>query len=231
MSVQRKQRLIHAVEMLAGVTVLCAGVTLGIIAGLGQTTSTAAASAIAGAAGIKVGTASFYLYGVFFLLQLLMLRSKFEWERCFQLLPILAHGVLLNFFRYRFAPFQYLAPQGYLQQMLCFLCGMGLISLGFTITKNCNFTNYPAEAFCALVAERVRMRYGTCKIFLDFAYVIFALLICWRACSDGLISPAASTLYMQRSGLLLAVPAGGGPLYIFLDYPKFGGNFYDAKKP
>ena len=92
--------------MLAGVTVLCAGVTLGIIAGLGQTTSTAAASAIAGAAGIKVGTASFYLYGVFFLLQLLMLRSKFEWERCFQLLPILAHGVLLNFFRYRFAPFQ-----------------------------------------------------------------------------------------------------------------------------
>ena len=61
------------------------------------------------------------------------------------------------------------------------LCGMGLISLGFTITKNCNFTNYPAEAFCALVAERVRMRYGTCKIFLDFAYVIFALLICWRA--------------------------------------------------
>lgn len=126
MSVQRKQRLIHAVEMLAGVTVLCAGVTLGIIAGLGQTTSTAAASAIAGAAGIKVGTASFYLYGVFFLLQLLMLRSKFEWERCFQLLPILAHGALLNFFRYRFAPFQHLAPQGYLQQMLCFLCGMGL---------------------------------------------------------------------------------------------------------
>ena len=52
--------------MLAGVTVLCAGVTLGIIAGLGQTTSTAAASAIAGAAGIKVGTASIYLYGVFF---------------------------------------------------------------------------------------------------------------------------------------------------------------------
>ena len=89
--------------MLAGVTVLCAGVTLGIIAGLGQTTSTAAASAIAGAAGIKVGTASIYLYGVFFLLQILMLRSKFKWERCFQLLPILAHGVLLNFFRYRFA--------------------------------------------------------------------------------------------------------------------------------
>ena len=155
MSVQRKQRLIHAVAMLAGVTGLCAGVTLGIIAGLGQTTSTAAASAIAGAAGIKVGTASIYLYGVFFLLQILMLRSKFKWGRCFQLLPILAHGVLLNFFRYRFAPFQHLAPQGYLQQMLCFLCGM--------------------------VAERVRMRYGTCKIFLDFAYVIFALLICWRA--------------------------------------------------
>jgi len=38
-----------------------------------------------------------------------------------------------------------------------------------------------SEEYEALVAERVRMRYGTCKIFLDFAYVIFALLICWRA--------------------------------------------------
>ena len=53
MPVQGKRILIHAAEMLAGVTVLCAGVTLGIIAGLGQTTSTAAASAIADAAGIK----------------------------------------------------------------------------------------------------------------------------------------------------------------------------------
>ena len=181
MPVQGKRILIHAAEMLAGVTVLCAGVTLGIIAGLGQTTSTAAASAIADAAGIKVGTASIYLYGMFFLLQILMLRRKFKWERCLQLLPILAHGMLLNFFRYRFAPFQHLAPQGYLQQMICFLCGMLLISLGFTITKNCSFTNYPAEAFCALAAERVHMRYGTCKIFLDFAYVAAALLICRQA--------------------------------------------------
>lgn len=181
MSVQGKRILIHAAEMLAGVTVLCAGVTFGIIAGLGQTTSTAVASAIAGAAGIKVGTASIYLYGIFFLLQILMLRSEFKWERCFQLVPILAHGILLNFFRYRFALFQHLTPQGYLQQMLCFLCGMLLISLGFTITKNCNFTNYPAEAFCALAAERVHMRYGTCKIFLDLAYVVTALLICWQA--------------------------------------------------
>ena len=162
----------------------------------------------------KVGTASFYLYGVFFLLQLLMLRSKFEWERCFQLLPILAHGVLLNFFRYRIAPFQYLAPQGYLQQMLCFLCGMGLISLGFTITKNCNFTNYPAEAFCALVAERVRMRYGTCKIFLAFAYVIFALLICWRAGLGLGVVREGTVIFALLDGVLinLMTPAVRGCL-------------------
>ena len=90
MSVQRKQRLIHAVEMLAGVTVLCAGVTLGIIAGLGQTTSTAAASAIAGAAGIKVGT-EHYLYSVF----CSRFSSLLEQVQVGSQLPatILAHGV------------------------------------------------------------------------------------------------------------------------------------------
>ena len=53
---------------------------------LGQTTSTAAASAIAGAAGINV-IASFYLARRVFLLQL-HAAGKFKWERCFQLLPI-----------------------------------------------------------------------------------------------------------------------------------------------
>ena len=203
MSLYVKRKLLQALEMLLGVTVLCAGVTLGIIAGLGQTTSTAAASAIAGAAGIKVGTASIYLYGLFFLLQILMLRKQFGWDRCFQLLPILAHGILLNFFRYRFGPFQLLAPQGYLQQMLCFLCGMLLISLGFTITKNCNFTNYPAEAFCALVAERIHMRYGTCKIFLDFAYVAAALLICWRAHLGLGIVREGTLMFALLDGILI----------------------------
>lgn len=203
MSLYVKRKMLQACEMLMGVTVLCAGVTLGIIAGLGQTTSTAAASAIADAAGIKVGTASICLYGVFFLLQILMLRGKFRWERCFQLLPILAHGFFLNFFRFRFPPFLHLAPQGYFQQMLCFLCGMLLISLGFTITQNCNFTNYPAEAFCALVAERIHIRYGTCKIFLDFAYVILALLICWRAGLDFGIVREGTVIFALLDGVLI----------------------------
>ena len=198
-----KRKMLQACEMLMGVTVLCAGVTVGIIAGLGQTTSTAAASAIADAAGIKVGTASICLYGVFFLLQILMLRGKFRWERCFQLLPILAHGFLLNFFRFCFPPFLHLAPQGYFRQMLCFLCGMLLISLGFTITKNCSFTNYPAEAFCALVAERIHIRYGTCKIFLDFAYVILALLICWRAGLDFGIVREGTVIFALLDGVLI----------------------------
>lgn len=203
MSLHAKRKLLQALEMLLGVTVLCAGVTLGIIAELGQTTSTAAASAIAGAAGIKVGTASIYLYGLFFLLQLLLLRKQFRLDRCFQLLPILTHGILLNFFRYRFGPFQHLAPQGYLQQMLCFLCGMLLISLGFTITKNCNFTNYPAEAFCSLIAERVQMRYGTCKIFLDLAYVAVALLICWRAHMGPGIVREGTLIFALLDGILI----------------------------
>lgn len=203
MSITFKRELLHGVEMLAGVTVLCAGVALGILAGLGQTTSTAVASAIADAAGIRVGTASILLYGLFFLLQLLLLRRKFEPVRCFQILPILTHGVLLNFFRYDFAPFRQLVLHSYAEQAMCFLCGMLLISLGFTVTGNCGFTNYPAEAFCALVAERLRIRYGTCKIALDLAYVAAALIICAAAGLGFGVVREGTLVFAVCDGLLI----------------------------
>ena len=116
-----------------------------------------------------------------FLLQILMLRSKFKWERCFQLLPILAHGVLLNFFRYRFAPFQYLAPQGVSPADALLLVRNGADQSGLYHYQKLQLHQLSRRGVLRAGSGRVRMRYGTCKIFLDFAYVIFALLICWRA--------------------------------------------------
>ncbi|MBR5474442.1 MAG: hypothetical protein IKU83_03420, partial [Lachnospiraceae bacterium] len=62
-----KKSVLHFLEMLFGITVLSAGAAMGIIAGLGQTTSTGTCSALSGALGIKVGTAMIGLYGFFLL--------------------------------------------------------------------------------------------------------------------------------------------------------------------
>ncbi len=174
-----KETLLHFLEMLFGITILCMGATMGIIAELGQTTSTATCSAIAGAANIKVGTAMMFLYSFFLLLQLLLLGKQFKPQRLFQLIPVFLHGWILNFFKYSFGPFQSLHPQTYFQRFLLFFVGMVCISLGFTVIKCSRFINYPPEEFCNLVANRMGIRFGSCKILLDFAYVAAALLICW----------------------------------------------------
>jgi uncharacterized membrane protein YczE len=173
-----RSTIIHFLEMLFGITILSAGITLGIIAGLGQTTSTAACSAISAASGIKVGTAMMFVYSFFLLLQLLVLRRNFRPKALLELIPVVLQGWILNFFKYDFAPFQHLAPQGYLAQLLVFVCGMVLISLGFTVVKCSRFENYPPESFCALMAERTGIRFGTAKIILDFIYVALTLLLC-----------------------------------------------------
>ena len=124
--------VLHFAEMLLGITSLSAGAAMGIIAGLGQTTSTGTCSALAGTLGIKVGTAMMLLYSFFLLLQLLLLRKEFHLTRLFQLIPVVLQGWILNFFKYDFPPFQRLDPQSYPQKFLVFAVGMVLISFGFT---------------------------------------------------------------------------------------------------
>lgn len=167
--------IIRFLEMMFGITILCAGATMGILASLGETTSTAACSAISGVTGMKVGTAMIVLYSSFLILQILLLRKKFRLSSFIQLLPVFCQGVILNYFKYQFPPFQNLVLTTYYQRFIIFFIGMVFISMGFTSVKCSRFANYPPEAFCTLVSEKVGIRFGTCKIYLDMFYVILTL--------------------------------------------------------
>lgn len=198
-----KQYIIHFLEMLFGITSLSAGAAMGIIAGLGQTTSTGTCSAIAGALGIKVGTAMVLLYGFFLILQILMLRSRFKISGFLQLVPVVIQGWILNYFKYEFPPFQALAPQAYPERFGIFAVGMVLISLGFTCVKCSRFVNYPPETFCSLAAERVGIRFGTSKIVLDFVYVGTSLLLCWLFHLDFGIVREGTVIFAVCNGILI----------------------------
>lgn len=198
-----KLHTFHFFEMLLGITSLSAGAAMGIIAGLGQTTSTGTCSAISGAMGIKVGTAMILLYGFFLVLQILMLRNKFKITGFLQLVPVVIQGWILNYFKYDFPPFQALVPQTYPERFLIFAIGMVLISFGFTCVKCSRFVNYPPETFCSLMAERVGIRFGTSKIVLDFVYVGTSLLLCWLFGLDFGIVREGTVIFAVCNGLLI----------------------------
>lgn len=198
-----RKNIFGFLEMLLGITSLCIGSTLGILAGLGQTTSTGTCSAIAGATGLQVGTAMIVLYSFFLLLQLLMLRRDFHPTRILQLVPVWLQGMILNYFRYDFPPFQALHPESYGEKFALFAVGMVLISLGFTMVKCAQFLNYPPESFCTLVAQRLGIRFGTCKIALDFVYVLTTLTICWGFSLDFGIVREGTLIFAVCNGMLI----------------------------
>lgn len=194
---------LHVFEMLAGTSLISAGAALGIISGLGQTTSTGTCSAMAEALGIKIGTAMMLLYGVFMLAQLLFPGERLCPGRLLQMVPVVLQGWILNFFKYRFAPFQQLAPESYPQRFVVFAAGMILISMGFTCVKCCRLANYPPEAFCALAADHLHLRFGTSKILLDFAYVAATLLISRQFGLGGGIVREGTLLFALCNGNLI----------------------------
>lgn len=198
-----KQKSLHFTEMLFGITSLSAGAAMGIIAGLGQTTSTGTCSAIAGALNIKVGTAMILLYGFFLVLQILLLGRQFRITGFLQLLPVVLQGWILNYFKYDFPPFQMLAPQSYPERFAVFAAGMVLISLGFTCVKCSKFVNYPPETFCSIMADRTGIRFGTAKIVLDFAYVATTLLLCLLFQLDFGIVREGTLIFAVMNGIII----------------------------
>ena len=125
-----KKQSIHFMEMVLGITAVCAGAALGIIAALGQTTSTGTSWSIAGALGIKVGYGLIILYCFIMLLQVIALGRNFKLTAFIQFVPVVLHGWILNFFKYDFPPFLALNPQTYAERFLIYAVVM--IACGIT---------------------------------------------------------------------------------------------------
>jgi uncharacterized membrane protein YczE len=169
---------VKSLEVFLGIVLLGMGSTLGIFAGLGQTTAISTSSALSGAFNITVGTAMYLEYVVFIGLQWLVLKKQFRFICVLQLLPSLVKTSVLDFFRYDFTPFQLLNPDTYMDKLIIFAIGMVFNSLGFTATKCSEFVNYPPESFCAVVSDKTGFRFGSCKTALDFIYVALTIAIC-----------------------------------------------------
>ena len=198
-----KKQIVLFFEMLLGITAVCAGAALGIIAALGQTTSTGTSWSIAGALGIKVGYGLIILYCFFMLLQVIALGKNFKLTAFIQVVPVVLHGWILNFFKYDFPPFLALDPQTYGQRFLIYAIGVVLISFGFTCTKNSRFANYPPETFCAIVSERVGIRFGTGKIVMDFFYVATSLALCFLFKMDYGVVREGTVIFAVANGMLI----------------------------
>lgn len=198
-----KKHAVHFIEMLVGITFVCAGAALGIIAELGQTTSTGTSWSIAGALGIKVGYGLIILYGFFMLLQIVALGKDFKLTAFIQIVPVVLHGWILNFFKYDFPPFLALDPQSYAERFLIYAIGVAFISFGFTCTKNSRFANYPPETFCALMSERAGIRFGTGKIVMDFFYVATSLVLCFLFSMDYGVVREGTLIFAVANGMLI----------------------------
>ena len=198
-----KKHIIHFTEMLIGITCVCAGAALGIIAALGQTTSTGTSYALAGALGIKVGYGLIILYGFFMVLQIIALGKSFKLTAFIQIVPVVLHGWILNFFKYDFPPFLALSPQSYGERFLIYAIGVALISFGFTCTKASDFANYPPETFCAIMSKRAGVKFGTGKIVMDICYVAASLTLCFLFKMDYGVVREGTLIFAVANGLLI----------------------------
>ena len=200
-----KKTAVLFTEMLLGITLVCAGAALGIIAALGQTTSTGTSYAIALALDIKVGHGLIILYCFFMLLQVAMLGRQFRLTALIQVIPVVLHGWILNFFKYDFAPFLALNPQSYGERFVVYAVGVVLISLGFSCTKASGFANYPPDTFCAILAQKVKIRFGTAKLIVDFGYVVATSAICLVAGLGFGIVREGTVIFAVANGILINI--------------------------
>lgn len=157
-----------------GLPIMAFGVAFSIKADLGTSPISSLPYVTGQISGLTVGTTTIILHCVLILLQILILREKYDWIQLLQLPIALLFGVMTDLAVDALA---FLHPAGYIQQWL--LCGIGivLVAVGISMEVTANVITLAGEGFILAVCKVCRVRFGTMKVCFDVSLVVISCIL------------------------------------------------------
>lgn len=160
--------------LVASLFIMAFGVGFSIKANLGTSPISSLPYVAGQIIGLTVGTATIIMHCVFILLQIIILRDKYEWIQLLQLPVALLFGNITDF---ALGALSFVQPAGYAQQWLC--CGIGivLIAVGVSLEVAARVVTLAGEGFILAVSRVSRINFGTMKIIFDVSLVTIACIL------------------------------------------------------
>lgn len=159
-----------------GLFIMSVGVAFSITSTLGTTPISSISYSLTLITNINIGITTFVFNAALIILQLLILRSKFESRRWLQLINCVLFGYFTDISLYLVSSIPH--ENSWLIHIIFMIISIFLIALGIFIYMPANIAPLPGEGCVDAISIVSGWRFSTVKIAFDAAMVITSLVMC-----------------------------------------------------
>ena len=160
--------------LIAGLFIMAFGVGFSIKGNLGTSPISSLPYVTGQISGLTVGTTTIILHCALILLQILILRKRYDWIQLLQLPIAFVFGLMTDL---AVGALAFLHPAGYAQQWM--ICGIGilLVAVGVSFEVTANVIVLAGEGFVLAVCKVCPIKFGTMKVVFDVSLVVISCIL------------------------------------------------------
>lgn len=158
----------------AGLVIMAFGVAFSIKAGLGTSPISSVPYVVSLFAPLTVGTATICMHCVFILLQILILRKKYQLVQLLQLPVAVLFGYMTDFAVWAL---QGIGPQNYFQQWIFCVIGILLVGIGVSFEVTAGVVTLAGEGLVLAICQAAPVKFGNMKVLFDVSLVGIACIL------------------------------------------------------
>lgn len=158
----------------AGLLVMALGVAFSIKANLGTSPISSVPYAISLISPVTVGEATIAMHCVFILLQVLILRKRYQLIQLMQLPTAFVFGAMTDLAVWLLRGIAY---SSYLEQWLLCIVGIAMVAVGVSMEVAANVVTLAGEGLVLAICKVIPVKFGSMKMCFDGILVATAVLI------------------------------------------------------
>ncbi|OOV79500.1 MULTISPECIES: YczE/YyaS/YitT family protein [unclassified Acinetobacter] len=162
--------------LLSGLGLLAFGVVLSIHSNLGTSPISSVPYSFSYIFPLTVGTLTILMHIIMILLQMLILKSRFQWIQWLQLPVGILFGAFIDGLMWLTLGW---SIESYPLQLLACLASCLITALGVSLVVKASLVLLAAEGLYQAIAVRYRLDFGNCKTYGDIVLVSIAVISSW----------------------------------------------------
>ncbi|WP_209344862.1 DUF6198 family protein [Flavonifractor sp. AGMB03687] len=174
---EEKQRLrripARLVMLLVGFGVMAFGVAFSIKGALGTSPISSVPYVTSYISGLSVGTTTIIMNGIFVLLQILILRRRYQWVQLLQFPAAIVFGLFIDGAGVVLQGIHY---SNYLQQWVLCAIGIVLVGLGVSIEVTARLVTTAGEGVVLAICQVAPVKFGNMKVIFDVTLVCISIV-------------------------------------------------------
>ena len=157
-----------------GLTIMAFGVAFSIKAALGTSPISSVPYVTSTISGLSVGTTTIIMNFMFVLIQIAILRKKYDWFQLLQFPAAIVFGTMIDVAEYVLKPISF---SNYFEQWLLCVVGIFLVALGVSVEVMANLVTTAGEGIVLAICQVAPVEFSNMKVTFDVTLVCISIAL------------------------------------------------------